>query len=483
MRSSLSSKGRVGVIVPTGIATDDTTKHFFSDVVNSHNLVSLFDFRNEGFFPDVASAQGVRFCLLTIEGSGGHESVDLLFRATTLTDLVDENRRLQLRAADFALVNPNTRTCPVFLTARDARLATSVYRRLPILVREAESTESPWGASFRQGIFNMSSDSSVFRTKEQLESDGLHQIGNRFTGARGEYWPLYEAKMFREFDHRFGDYAAAHWTGGEVRQLPRPSLEQIQDPAWLPEPRYWVPAVSVVEVVPSSWFAVFRDVTSSLDQRTAIVGAIPPAGVGHTAPLLQSSRPERMFLVAMAQSVVFDYFCRLKLGGTHLTFTVFKQLPVLPPPVANAAVPWHIAVTARDWVRDRVLELTYTAWDLEAFANELGYYGPPFKWHEERRALLRAELDACFFRLYGIERDDVDYILGTFPIVNRKDREKYGEERTRRLILERYDALAEATASGVPYQTVLDPPPADPSVAHPESTRPDWAMPPASARG
>jgi hypothetical protein len=115
---------------------------------------------------------------------------------------------------------------------------------------------------------------------------------------------------------------------------------------------------------------------------------------------------------------------------------------------------------------------------LAGFAIDLGYLGPPLKWDEERRSLLRAELDASFFHLYGIERDDTDYILGTFPIVNRKDREKYGEERTRRVVLERYDALAKAIETGVPYETVLDPPPADPSVAHPESTRPDWARPP-----
>ena len=89
--------------------------------------------------------------------------------------------------------------------------------------------------------------------------------------------------------------------------------------------------------------------------------------------------------------------------------------------------------------------------------------------------LLRAELDALMFRLYGIERDDVDYILDTFPIVKRKDEAAFGEYRTKRLILERFDAMAEAETAGREYETVLDPPPADPSCAHPESTRPAWA--------
>ncbi len=119
--------------------------------------------------------------------------------------------------------------------------------------------------------------------------------------------------------------------------------------------------------------------------------------------------------------------------------------------------------------------MSYTAWDLEAFGKDCGYEGPPFRWDEERRFLLRCELDAAFFHLYGIERDDVDYIMETFPIVKRKDEQAYGDYRTKLQILEIYDAMSRAIETGEPYETLLDPPPADPRIAHPESTRPDWA--------
>jgi hypothetical protein len=118
------------------------------------------------------------------------------------------------------------------------------------------------------------------------------------------------------------------------------------------------------------------------------------------------------------------------------------------------------------WLLPRVLELTYTAWDLQPFAQDCGYKGLPFRWDEERRFLLRCELDAAYFHLYGIARDDVEYIMETFPIVKRKDLAKYGEYRTQCVILDIYDEMAEAIRTGVPYQTHLDPPPADPRVAH-----------------
>ena len=64
-------------------------------------------------------------------------------------------------------------------------------------------------------------------------------------------------------------------------------------------------------------------------------------------------------------------------------------------------------------------ELTYTAWDLQPFAQTAATR--PAVPLGRRRFLLRCELDAAYFHLYGIARDDVDYIMDTFPIVKRKD--------------------------------------------------------------
>jgi hypothetical protein len=146
------------------------------------------------------------------------------------------------------------------------------------------------------------------------------------------------------------------------------------------------------------------------------------------------------------------------MGGTSLGFFILKQLAILPPSVFT---PDKEAL-----IRTRVLELTYTALDLSAFASDIGYTGMPFRWNPERRFLIRCELDALYFHLYGISRDDASYILDTFPIVRRKDEAEQGEYRTKRTILEIYDAMSEAEQTGRPYQTRLSPPPADVTVAH-----------------
>jgi hypothetical protein len=146
----------------------------------------------------------------------------------------------------------------------------------------------------------------------------------------------------------------------------------------------------------------------------------------------------------------------------------------------------HDSKFLRKFIEPRVLELTFTTWDLEGFAKDCGWPGPPFRWDEDRRFLLRCELDAAFFHLYLGSEDDwrqqpealtrafptprhaVSYIMDTFPIVKRKDEAKHnGHYRTKETILQIYDALAGSIATGRPYQTLLDPPPADPACCHP----------------
>jgi hypothetical protein len=120
-----------------------------------------------------------------------------------------------------------------------------------------------------------------------------------------------------------------------------------------------------------------------------------------------------------------------------------------------------------------VVELTYTAWALEDFARDMGWNSPPFVWDLDRRVRLRAELDAALFHLYGVDEEAVDYVMEGFPIVKRRDEEQHGGYRTKALILDVYRKMADAIATGVPYQTILDPPPADPRVAHPARGRAD----------
>lgn len=469
-RQVISKLGRVGLILPTGIATDSFNQYFFQSLIDENVLASLYDFENRrAIFPGVHHSY--KFCLLTLRGHTPPTPVpaQFIFFALDVADLLDPDRRFSLTSDEIALLNPNTRTCPIFRSRRDAELTKAIYRRVPVLIREGPPEENPWGIKFML-MFMMNTASHLFRTRPQLEQAGWRLEGNRFVSGEKIYLPLYEAKMLHQYDHRW-----ATFEGGEVRDV---TGNEKTNPEFVALPRYWVKSIEVnnrLEAMPNQWLLGFRDIARSTDERTAIFALIPLSGVGNNAPLALSTYQNQRIaalLASVMSSLVADFVARLCVGGTHMNFFIAKQLAVLAPQTLEQECAWARPVSYADWLLPRVLELTYTAWDMQRFAQDFGYNGPPFRWDEERRFLLRAELDAAYFHLYGIARDDVAYILNTFPIVKRKEMARYGEYRSQRVILEFFDAMAEAMNTGVAYPTRLDPPPADPQVAHLPQTMP-----------
>jgi len=459
-------KGRSGVIVPTGIATDETTQHFFKNLVQSKSLVSLFDFRNKGFFPDIAGAQGNRFCLLTMS-IDEISSTDYFFRGTAMEELSLESRHFKLSTEDIMLLNPNTGTCPIFLSKYDAELTLGIYRRVPVLMNEGGmSSSASWNISYLR-MFDMSTDSDVFIDRRLIELDVEVDGGTiataDLTAGKTEVVPLYEAKMFHHFNYRFGDYAGLNLdTGKSIRQLPTPPLEKLQDSNYVVQPRYWVEKRLVEERLQSrwtkQWFVSFRDVTSGLDERTMISSILPMAAVGHPAPLLFAKSHSEL-ICANFSSFALDYVARQKVGGTHMTYFNVNQLPVIPLSSYLESCDWDMGLSLKNWIYSRILELNYTSSELRAFAFDLGDIGEAFVWNSDRRDYLRAELDGAYFHLYGLDRRSVEHVMDSFSILKKKDLYKFGEFRTKRLILEAYDAMQDAIDTDTPFESTLNPPP------------------------
>jgi len=432
----VSEMGRLGIIVPTGIATDDTNKHFFGWLVENGRISSLFDFENrEGLFDSVDSR--MKFSLLTIRGKSNPTSpFSVAFFLTAPDQLREPDRIFELDANAIRLLNPNTRTCPIFRSARDAELTKRIYEAAPVLIREDEHgkvIDNPWGITLKQGLFNMTSDSHLFRTRKELQDRGL-QLGedSRFRG-HGETWlPLYEAKMIHQYDHRFATYESID--GSErTRDV---TLAEHQNPNYSPLPRYWVKEEEVGRAVGDTfdWLIGFRDIARNTDKRTAIFSIVPFAAVGHTLPVIQleeASFDEKIALFGAFNSLVIDYAIRQKLSGTHLTFFIVKQLPLI-----NRT---KFTQSQFGEITPRVLELVRTSRDIESFGQQDEQVTSLFCWDELRRQSLRAELDGIYAHLYNLSRDDFAYILDTFPIVRQADEVAYGEYRTKRLCLEAYD--------------------------------------------
>ena len=440
----IKPNGFVGLLTPSGIYADKTAARFFKSVSTCGRVSGLFDFENRKiFFKDVHAS--FKFCALIF---GGEERrSDKTVCAFFLHDVKvvnDPDRCFPLAPGDFARVNPNTGTAPVFRTRRDAEITRGIYERHPVLVdRSGDGERRAWPVRYAQGLFNMTSDSHLFRTVAQLEADGFYPVeGNRWKRGEDLYLPLYQGRMISHFDHR-ANSVRFNPENTHNPYLSKPvSKDEHANPSFLPQTQYWVPAAEVVDTVPESrgYTLGFRDIARPTDVRTTIASIVPWAGYGNTLPLvIGDDAPSSTYLVANLNAICTDFVTRQKAQGTHLNWYILEQLAVIAPEDYERRFG---STTARDLVRDHVLQLTYTAHDMAPLARDLGYDGPPFRWDEEERRHLRARLDALYFHLYGLSREDAEYVLGTFPIVRRQDERKFGSYRTRDLVLAYMSALA-----------------------------------------
>lgn len=444
----MSEQGRAGFIVPTGIATDDSTKAYFEAISQHGKLATLLAFENEEFiFP--AIHHSTRFCILTL---GRVEKAEFVFFARKPSQVHDPRRRFTLTPEEFNLINPNTRTCPVFRSNKDAELTKKLYRAAPVLIEEGILEKNPWDIRFVR-LFDMSNDSTLFYN--EVDANRL---------------PLYEGKMIHQFDHRWATYLpSSSGAGGEGEVDSRDCTEDEKaNPNFTVTPRYWVDATEVNQRLVDKgwergWLMGWRDITSAHVLRTVIASVVPRVGVGHTMPLMFTTQETSISaaLFGNLESLVLDYIARVKVGGTHLTYGYLKQFPILPP---DRYIESDIA-----FIVPRVLELTYTAHDLKPWAEDLGCIGEPFPWNPVRRAVLRAELDAYYAKLYSLTRDELRYILDpadvmgddypseTFRVLKNSEIREFGEYRTARLVLREFDRMALADAAHKPYLSLLDP--------------------------
>ncbi len=450
--------GIVGLLTPSGIASDKTASEFFKGVATGGRLRALYDFENRRtrydappFFPDVDTR--FKFCAFIARPTPLDGDARCAFFLQDLSELDDPERCFPLSAVDFARVNPNTGTAPIFPSRRDASLTKAIYCRLPVLVdRSSGEAVEAWPVEYST-MFHMTNDSGLFRTQAELEEkEGAWPVGgNRYDGPSGEWVPLYVGRMIHQFDHRAASVVV------NPESLHNPALsddidaDQKADPAFVPTPQYWVPAREVAFPDGIYWTIAFRDIARATDARTLIATLVPIVGLGNTAPAIfvgsngdHTSRAHQ--LVGNFGAVVLDFVARQKAQSTHLNWYIVEQLPIVPPEHYETA--YFGPKSAADIVRETVLELTYTAHDMAPFARDMGHVDangdvlPPFVWDEDRRLRLRAKLDALYFHLYGVtDRDDVRYVYSTFPIIERQETKTHGRYLSRDLCLAWMNAL------------------------------------------
>src|SRR5260370_4987227 len=349
----------------------------------------------------------------------------------------------------LALFNPNTRMCTAFRSLEDEKLSRKIYNHCPIFINENDAREgNPWNAKIAQNLFSHTTDARLFLEHRRSAGPVTSVANSQFK----TLVPLYEGKMVDQYDHRFGSFRDRVGDRGS-RVLPETSMESYLNPCYEPQSFYDVDERELSMRLLSkgwdrNWILVWKDITTSVTDRTTKAAALPRVATDDTLTLLMPDVTDVRLhagLLGNINSMALDFISRQKVSGVHLRRNVFVQLPILPPRAYSE--------TDIVFIVPRVLELTYTSHSMTPFANDLNHSGPPFAWNEDHRAHIRAELDAWYALAYGLSRDELRYMLDpkevmgndypseTFRVLQKNDVAKYGEYRTARLVLAAYDRL------------------------------------------
>ncbi|MFB6185697.1 MAG: restriction endonuclease, partial [Halobacteriaceae archaeon] len=360
-----------------------------------------------------------------------------------IEDLRDQERVIKLSTDDIKLLNPNTKTCPVFETREEAELTIKIYRQVGVLNDYSESGDS-WGAELTR-IFNTSDDSDLFYTKEELLKEGWELKGNKFKKNGRSYFPLYEAKLVYQYDHRFATFEGVDQDEAENGNAIEMDNDLKDDPNKYTIPRYWIHEKHLEDKNGADWNVGLRDITNATNERTVISSAIPKAPTVNSLNLIKGvSAEQALILMACFNSYTLDFVARQKLSSARLGHYVVRQLPV-PDPNYLEKISYD-GLSVREVIEKASLALTYTAHDLDGLVQDSNLSPDVYSFNQpngQEREDVRFELEAILCHVYGIEESDFEILFNTFNQIKERDIEEHGYYRTRDKIKKRYKEMSD----------------------------------------
>ena len=405
----LNADGACGYIIPSGFFMDDTTSPLFRHYFQSNRLKSIYDFENrKKIFQHVDSRY--RFSVVTIAKQNEKEKAQFLFFLQNIEDIPFNPNAIYLGFDELKLFNPNNQLMPAFKNQFEVDINRKLYR-FGVLRADGDLTST----AHVHRMINISTESGSLHA---YSGEGLLRV--------------YESKFIHQYDHRF---ATALENSDQVVYCTNSQKSNLDFEI---TPKSYAPESLAKEKGTKwkwgkKWYLAYRVISRSTDARTSIATIIPQSVVSNSAFLIFIDEPEDLLLhLANMNTFCFDFAVRAKVT-LNFPPVILEQCPCIKSK--------QISEQVLSEIRERALKLSYTAHDLDGFGKDFGIE-KPFIWNDKERFQLQCELDAIYAHLYGLEKEEMDYILETFPIVKRKDIDKYGNYRTKETIFGLYDEFA-----------------------------------------
>lgn len=409
-------------IVKSGIYSGANAQAIRKELFENWNLLLLIGFINAGqrWFPNVHPE--TRFALYVARKAGPTEELHAAFLVDGPESLLQAMREpvlIPLRTVYEQ--SPKALAVPETTSSLELPVTRKLYAAWPAF---GDQTAGPPRRHYQREL-DMGNDRDLF-------------------GDASEGLPVFEGRMVDQYDYRAKAYRSGRGRAAVWEELPFGSPEKAIIPQWR-LPRENVPSKLGDRV--DRYRIGFCDVATPTAPRSLVAALIPPGVIcGHKVPTIRF--PEGwewayMVWLAAANSLCMDFLVRKKISLT-MSLTVVDSLPF---PRLEKSQP-----TTRRLV-DIALRLCCTGPEMAGYWNTMAHDGwceqvppdsiPPGICTEASRAQARASVDAIVARdVYGIDRQELAFIIDAFDPLRRHEERSCGEFVTRRLVLEAFDSLA-----------------------------------------
>ncbi len=403
----LRQEGRLGMLVPSGIYTDQGSTVLRRLFLDHCRWEWLFGFINWQRIFDIDSR--FKFVVLLLEKGKSTEQLQVAFNQVALSELEQPEAVMfgfprkqveQFSPKSLAIVEPQSQ--------RDIDILEKLYTNTVLL---GDQSERGWQIEYSRE-FDMTNDSKRFTPLPVWEARGYRSDGyGRWVGLDGDIaLPLYEGRMIGPFDP-----CEKGWVSGKGRSA---VWKEIPFENKVFEPQYLMSLdiYKQQEKVLRDNKIGFLDIGSATNTRSMYASLIGDMPCGNVVPVLQPERHDiigTLSLVACLNSFIYDYALRCRLGGLHLNYFVVEETPLIPPyglrstPCAQFAAQLNLIMPyfAPQWLEMRAVypQLNEQNW------RRLWAITP----HERLR--LRCILDAIIAELYGLSYDDFAWMLRDDP--------------------------------------------------------------------
>ena len=404
----LNDFGMLGMIIPSGIYSDNGTKSLRNKFITKSDWKWIFSFENKNKIFDIHSA--FKFCIVILKkGNITKDHIKTAFMKNNIDDWSKaDNISFKYPIEIATEYSPNSKSFLEVSNKKDLDVISKIYKNGDLI---DNLTDNDIKINIKAEL-HMTSDSSIFIHSADIDKEYKKDVFGIYRSDTKKLLPLYQGTMVNQFDFLYKTWRSGIGQVSQWDELPWDNKKF--ETQFLVNEEDAIKRLSIDKNIK----ILFRDITKDTNTRTMLAAITPYYPSGNTLTkfeMLTSSVEDKLIMCQNINSFVFDYILRFRCNGIHLNAFILKESPLIKIKkmneyknklaIYNASLQLCSEVFAKEW--------------LEIIKNK-----PEIKtnnWHslwaltDHERLRLRCILDAVVAEMYGLDYDDLAWILKDDP--------------------------------------------------------------------